>query len=81
MKCEDLIKALELHLEGDEADERCAAFVEHLSGCERCRVVVDTIKNTITLFRETDEAVEMPESCRERLGKALLEKWSGQKRG
>ena len=81
MKCEELLKALELHLEGDEADERCAAFVEHLAGCDRCRVVVDTIKNTITLFRETDEAVEMPEECRERLSRALLAKWSEQKRG
>ena len=81
MKCEELLKALELHLEGDAADERCAAFVEHLAGCDRCRVVVDTIRNTIMLFRETDETVEMPESCRERLSKALLEKWSEHRRG
>jgi predicted anti-sigma-YlaC factor YlaD len=75
MKCEDIMKALSLHLEGEEADEQCAAFLEHMAGCERCRLVVDTTKMTVALYRESEAAVEIPEDCRKRLDAALLAKW------
>ncbi|MDD5307376.1 MAG: zf-HC2 domain-containing protein [Deltaproteobacteria bacterium] len=76
MKCEDMLKALDLHLEGGAADEACAEFLRHMAGCERCRVVVDTIRNTVALYRESDTAVEIPEDCRRRLEQALRERWN-----
>jgi predicted anti-sigma-YlaC factor YlaD len=79
MKCEDILKALDLYLEGDEASSVCVAFREHLAGCERCRVVVDSIKNTVTLFKETGESIEMPTDCRERLHETLRKKWQDKK--
>jgi predicted anti-sigma-YlaC factor YlaD len=75
MQCQDILKALDLYLEGDEADLTCAAFREHLIGCERCRIVVDTMRNTVTLFKGTGEQMTMPDECQKRLHEKLKHKW------
>lgn len=38
-----------------------------MAGCENCRVVVDTLRKTISLYRTTGSVTEMPEDARQRL--------------
>ncbi len=74
MKCKELLKMLNDYVDGDIDPGICEEFQKHLDACEGCRVVVDTTRKTITLYR--DEAVhEMPVAFRERLHRVLRENW------
>ena len=47
-----------------------ASIEEHLKGCEDCRIVVDTTKQTIQIFCNSEPA-PLPEDTRLRLREAL----------
>lgn len=68
--CRDLLDGLSDYLEGDAPSELCAEIERHLAECDKCRIVVDTLRKTVTLYRQLPQP-EMPESARERLYKRL----------
>ncbi len=74
MKCEDLLRLLSDHIDGAVDPAVCAEFERHMAGCDPCRIVIDNVRRTITLYKE-GEAYELPVAFRERLHAALREKW------
>lgn len=70
MNCKSIVKELSNYL--DEAlDSTLRASIEkHLEHCEDCRVVVDTTKQTIQIFCNSEPA-PLPEDTRQRLRDAL----------
>ncbi len=74
MKCEELLKALNEYVDGTIDPEICKGFEEHLAGCNPCKVVVDTIRQTIQLYK-LGEPYEMPEEFQRRLGTVLKQHW------
>jgi len=74
MKCEDLLRALNDYVDGDLAPGVCAEFERHFASCEACRIVVDTVRKTIRIYRE-GRLCEMPLDFRRRLHEALRERW------
>jgi anti-sigma factor RsiW len=74
MKCEELLALLNEYVDGDIEPGLCDEFELHLAGCNPCKVVVDNIRQTITLYRE-GQPHEFPAECRERLHDALRERW------
>ena len=70
MNCRSIIKELSSYL--DEAlDTNLKASIEkHLEHCDDCRVVVDTTKQTIQIFCNSEPA-PLPEDTRVRLRQAL----------
>lgn len=74
MKCEELLKALNDYVDGDIDPAICEGFEEHLAGCNPCQVVVDNVRQTITLYR-AGEPYEMPPEFRQRLHRILRERW------
>jgi anti-sigma factor RsiW len=74
MKCEDLLKVLNDYVDGTAAPGLCAEFEKHLAGCDPCQVVVDNIRQTITLYRN-GQPCELPAAVRERLHDALRHRW------
>lgn len=50
--CAELSAQLPDYLDGEAREAICRAIEEHLAECEDCRVIVDTMKKTITLYRE-----------------------------
>lgn len=70
MNCRSVVKELSSYL--DEAlDSTLKASIEkHLEHCEDCRVVVDTTKQTIQIFCNSEPA-PLPEDTRVRLRQAL----------
>ncbi len=68
--CRHLLGDLSDFLEGVAPAEICAEIEEHMEGCEDCRVVVDTLGKTISLYRTTSQP-DLPEEARQRLYKAL----------
>lgn len=68
--CQHLKAQLSEFIDGDLDDSVCREIERHLSSCENCRVMVDTLKKTIVLYR--DEPLEpVPTDVHERLVKVL----------
>ena len=74
MKCEDMLRLLNDHVDGQIDPALCDDFERHLAGCNPCKIVVDNIRKTITLYKG-EEVYELPAGFRERLHGALGKKW------
>lgn len=72
MTCDDLLRQMNEYLDG--AEEGCEELRRHLQGCEACRVVVDNLRNTITIYKN-DQPVELSPACQQRLQGFLKRKW------
>lgn len=74
MTCEELLKALNEYVDGAQLAEICDEFAEHLAGCNPCQVVVDNIRQTISLYR-AGQPFEMPPAFQQRLQQSLKTRW------
>jgi len=68
--CRELLGDLSAFLDGEASAEVCAEIRRHMADCRKCRVVVDTLRKTVTLYHTVPQP-EMPEETRERLYKVL----------
>ena len=64
--CRELLGGLSDYVDGTADDALCAEIERHLAGCDDCRVVVDTLGKTISLYRTLPEE-EVPDDVRDRL--------------
>lgn len=74
MKCEELLALVNEYVDGEVDPDLCEAFEKHLQNCDPCRVVVDTIRQTITLYQD-DQVYEMPVGFRQRLHETMRHRW------
>jgi hypothetical protein len=76
MTCEELLRALNEFVDGtlDLSLPECQRFAEHLAGCNPCQVVVDNIRQTISLYK-AGEPYPLPPEFQERLRETLRERW------
>ena len=77
MKCDDLLKALNDYIDGQVDPAICERFESHLAGCNPCQIVVDNIRQTITLYK-AGEPYELPGEFRDELRRSLRDKWKKQ---
>lgn len=68
--CRHLLEDLSIYLDGEASDAACAEIELHLSQCDNCRVVVDTLNQTLHLYHTLPQP-DMPEDLRARLYKSL----------
>jgi anti-sigma factor (TIGR02949 family) len=69
--CEQLLGSLSEYIDGELTPELCEEIEKHLSGCDDCRVVLNTTKRTIDLVHAPIEKPDLPDDVRERLFKRL----------
>jgi anti-sigma factor RsiW len=74
MKCDDLLKALNDYVDGRIDPALCERFESHLAGCNPCQIVIDNIRQTITLYK-AGEPYELPAEFRDELRRSLRDKW------
>jgi hypothetical protein len=74
MTCEELLKALNEYVDGAELSELCDEFSQHLADCDPCQVVIDNIRQTISLYRH-GQPYEMPKAFQDRLQDSLKSRW------
>ena len=74
MKCDDLLKALNDYVDGRIDPAVCERFESHLAGCNPCQIVVDNIRQTITLYT-AGEPYELPAEFGRELRRSLRERW------
>lgn len=69
--CRDLLGSLSEYVDGALQQEICAEIERHLQGCENCRVVVDSLRKTVSLYHQTRSPAVMPGDVRDRLYRCL----------
>ena len=74
MHCRDLLDALSDYVDGELDESLCSDIEEHLKGCNPCRVEVDTVKRTVTLFKD-HLPYEIPLPVQDRLQSVLRGRW------
>ena len=73
-KCHDYIQGLNEYLDGEVSPELCDEIEKHIGECENCRIMVDTLKQTVTLCREGKEE-KLPKELELKLNNILKEHW------
>ncbi len=69
-RCGDLKDQLSDFLDGELDDEVCQEIRRHLATCDNCRIMVDTLRKTIMLYREAPHDA-VPEGTHQRLIRVL----------
>ena len=77
MKCQEFLKALNEYVDGDIDPAICQELEKHLAGCNPCKVVIDNIRKTVSLY-QNDQVYGLPADFKERLHQALQDKWKKQ---
>lgn len=75
MRCEELLGALNEYVDGDTRSALCQAIEEHLADCNPCRVVINNIRQTITLYRAGD-VVPLPPGLHEKIRTIVQARWA-----
>ncbi len=73
-RCPDYIQQLNDYLDGQVDASLCAEIERHIGECANCRIMVDTLKQTVTLFRD-DKAETLPPALETRLNSLLKARW------
>lgn len=68
--CRDLLQDLSDYVDGELEDVLCVEIERHMVECENCRVVVDTLRNTVLLYHCLPPE-SMPSDVEQRLFKRL----------
>lgn len=55
------------YLGGDLESDACQSIKEHLENCTDCDEYIESIKNTVKMFRENDECLETPGPCKDKI--------------
>lgn len=74
MKCEELLALLNDYVDGGLEPGLCEEFERYMAGCNPCKVVVDNIRQTITLYRN-EEPLALPLDFQSRLQQSIRERW------
>jgi len=69
--CRHLLGSLSDFLDGDLELDLCAQIERHLAECPDCKVVVDTLQRTVSLYHTATEQDPVPEGVRQRLFRRL----------
>ena len=65
-KCGDMLGALSDYIDGELEARLCAEIEAHMAGCPDCKIMVDTLRKTVVLYRTRGQA-EVPDDVRSRL--------------
>ena len=68
--CRELLDQLSEYVDGELEAALCAELEAHLATCTNCRVMVDTLRKTITLYHAQAPA-DLPSDVEDRLYKVL----------
>lgn len=69
-ECRDLLGHLSDYVDGDLEDALCVEIETHMAECENCRVVVDTLRKTVSLYQSLPPE-PIPDDVETRLFKRL----------
>jgi anti-sigma factor (TIGR02949 family) len=65
--CQEYLREISEYVDGELDQSLCKELEEHLSGCDHCTVVVNTLKRTIELYQEEEGEQSLPDETKRRL--------------
>jgi anti-sigma factor RsiW len=68
--CRRYLSSLSDYVDGVLSEELCRELEAHVASCENCRIVVNTLSKTVSLYRRLPSP-DMPSEVKERLYKVL----------
>ena len=66
-ECRKLLASLSEYVDGALDESICDVIEQHMGECERCEIVVDTLRKTVELYRAIAPAPPVPDDVRARL--------------
>jgi len=67
IECDEMIQNLNSYVDGELDSAICNDIEAHLRVCPKCRVVVNTLKKTIQLYREDGQETSLSPEAKQRL--------------
>ncbi len=77
--CDDVFRMLSDYVDEDLKQAVCLEIEKHLEGCPDCTLQVDSVKQTIRVYREASSREEMPVDIMIRLQDVLKRARTGDK--
>ncbi len=74
-KCPDYLRNLNDYLDGTLDPGICREIDEHVGHCDNCRIMIDTLRQTVKLCRGGQE-IPLPKALEDRLGQVLKDRWN-----
>lgn len=65
--CRRLLGSLSEYIDGTLSESLCEEIEKHMSGCENCQIVVDTMRKTVDLVQICAGPETVPDEVRKRL--------------
>lgn len=69
-QCPDVLSALSRHLEGDLSAQDCATMEAHVTECQACHTVCDSLRQALAICRSSP-LPEVPVATRDRVRRAI----------
>jgi anti-sigma factor RsiW len=66
-------------IDGELDEATCEEIKKHVAACPKCRIYVDTVRQTIVLYQVKDSSKRMPVAMRKRLHATIALKLKSQK--
>lgn len=73
-KCPDYAKELNDYLDGTLDPNICREIDAHIGECANCRIMIDTLRQTVKLCKEGKE-VPLPSTLESKLNQLLKARW------
>jgi anti-sigma factor RsiW len=72
LSCREILESLSPYIDGELDSALCEEIEQHLEGCERCQVVVNTLDRTVSLYEGWGrEDIPLPADVEQNLYKRL----------
>ena len=73
-ECNNYIQDICDYIDGVANESLCRELEKHLEGCENCRIMVDTLRQTVVLCRDGKRET-LPMELQSKLNLNLKKKW------
>jgi hypothetical protein len=74
MECKRLLEELSNYINHDIDPSICDEIDKHIDNCSPCQVFIDTLRQTVELFRKSCPQVDVPDCAKKKLRERLMKK-------
>ena len=72
--CREYLEDLCSYVDGEADDSVCKEIEKHLADCQDCKIMIDTLRQTVKLCREGKEE-PLPEGLKATMKAVIEKKW------
>jgi mycothiol system anti-sigma-R factor len=73
MECRKLLEELSNYIDHNIDPGVCDEIEKHIDGCSPCQVFIETLRETVKIFKENCPQKDVPEKAKARLRERLLD--------